>query len=625
MNRYDVIVVGGGHAGIEAVYASSKYKLSILMITLSINKIGLTPCNPSIGGSAKGIVVREVDALGGAMGILADQSSIQMKILNTSRGPAVQSLRSQIDKIDYPLNSQKLLNNIKNVDILEDKVLTLIIKNKSVIGVVSEKYGEILAKSVVLTTGTYLSSLIMKGDSSVREGPDKQETTTTITKQLKKCGFNIIRLKTGTPPRVLESSINYKNTEIEEGIKNPSICFSFLNKKLSRPNIPSYLTYTNSKTHKIINKNLSLSPMYSGNKNLGVGPRYCPSIEDKIVRFKDKKRHQIFLEKESIHTNSIYIQGVSTSFPDKIQDKILKSISGLENCQVLRYGYAIEYDAIDPYQLKETLETKIINNLYSAGQINGTSGYEEAGAQGFIAGANAALKILNKNPFVLKRNEAHIGVMIDDLVTKGVIEPYRLLTSRSEFRLLLRSDNADRRLTKIGYMNGTVSNKRYKILLEKEKNIDKLKKILNNCFFHQSSTINLFLDKISSKLRTKTSASEIIRRPEITIKKIIMFLPKEVKEFDYAIIRQCEIEIKYNGYLKLQEKEVNKIKSIEKTIIPKNINYCEIKQLSKESMDKLSKYKPETLGQVSRITGLKPHDVLNISYYIKSNQQKYNY
>ena len=480
--EYEIIVVGGGHAGCEASLAAARKKHKTLLVTGNIKNIADMPCNPSIGGSAKGIVVREIDALGGEMGKNADKSLLQIKMLNNKKGPAIQALRAQADKITYPKNMLKTLNNTPNLTIKEAIVENLIVEDNKIKGIILEDGTTIFAKAVILTTGTYLKADILVGDTRRREGPHGEKPSNYLSENLKKLGFKIKRLKTGTPPRLEKSTINFEKLRVENGDKEP-LTFSFDNEPIYDVNnqIPCHLIYTNKKTHEIIKQNLSKSSMYGGLDDIeGIGPRYCPSIEDKIVRFSDKERHQLFLEPESIYYDDMYLQGFSTSMPYDIQEQMVHSLEGLENAKILKYAYAIEYDAIYPNQLKQSLETRIIENLYTAGQINGTSGYEEAACQGLIAGINAALKLENKEPLILKRNEAYIGVLIDDLITKGIRDPYRLLTSRAEYRLLLRHDNADLRLRKYGYEVGLISKEKYDKLIQKENNINEIIELLKN-------------------------------------------------------------------------------------------------------------------------------------------------
>ena len=501
---YDAIVVGGGHAGCEATLALAKMGFKTLLVTGSIDKIAMMPCNPHIGGSAKGIVVREIDALGGMMGKVADKTLLQMKMLNYAKGPAVRSLRSQGDKVAYPKEMQRLLKEDKNITIIEDLVEDLIVVDNTILGVKLSKGEEINAKSVILTTGTYMKADILVGDTRTRQGPSNTRPSLFLSENLEKLGFKILRLKTGTPPRVERSSIDFSKTKMEPG-DDILYTFSFDDKPYYKieDQEPCYLTYTTPETHKIIRDNLEKSSMYGGIKEkLGTGPRYCPSIEDKIVRFADKERHQLFLEPESRYFDDIYIQGFSTSMPHEVQEKMVHSLPGLENAKILRYAYAIEYDAIDSKDLYPTLETKIVENLYTAGQINGTSGYEEATCQGLMAGINAGLKMQGKEPLILKRDEAYIGVLIDDLVTKGVRDPYRLLTSRAEYRLLLRSDNADLRLRKYGYEVGLISKKQYDKLIKKEENINKIMEELEN---------------IKIKSEKKMNGIEFVKRTENSI------------------------------------------------------------------------------------------------------------
>ncbi len=615
--KYEIIVVGGGHAGCEAALASSKKGHKTLLISGRIENIATMPCNPSIGGSAKGIVVREIDALGGMMGKIADLSQIQMKMLNYAKGPAVQALRGQIDKITYPKKMLETLKNQENLDILEGIVEDLIIENKTVKGIILEDSKEIRSDIVILTTGTYLKSDILIGNTRHREGPHGEKPSQHLSDNLKNLGFKIIRLKTGTPPRIDRSSVDFNKMKLENG-DNIKRWFSFDDKNdydLSLQQ-PCYLIYTNKNTHDLINENLNKSSMYGGLDDIkGVGPRYCPSIEDKIVRFKDKERHQLFLEPESIYYDELYLQGFSTSMPKEIQEKMVHSLEGLENAKIVKYAYAIEYDAIDSTQLNRSLETKIIKNLFTAGQINGTSGYEEAACQGLIAGINASLKLEKKCPLILNRNEAYIGVLIDDLVTKGVRDPYRLLTSRAEYRLLLRHDNADLRLRKYGYEVGLIDKEKYQKLIEKENKIEEISLKLKEIKLNPNNSNNEYLLNLNSTiLKEKTTLYDLIKRPEIRFNDLMKYHNLEVEN---EIIEQVEINIKYEGYIKKALKEAEKLVELENKKIPDNINYYKVPNLASEAKQKLSEIRPTSLGQALRISGVNPADISILSIYLK--------
>lgn len=597
--NYDVIVVGGGHAGCEACLASSRMNHPTLLITGNINNIADAPCNPSIGGPAKGNVVREIDALGGEMGKNTDKSILQIKKLNTKKGPAVWALRAQIDKVDYHNNMLETINNQKNLTVKEGMVEDLLIKDNKIYGVKLSTGEEIYGKSVILTTGTYMKGQILRGSSKHSGGPHGEKPSLFLSDNLKKLGFTIKRLKTGTPPRIAKETIDYKDALLQPGDPTP-ITFSHLNKiyydVLKQEDC--YLIYTTPTTHEIIKENLEKSSMYGGYVE-GVGPRYCPSIEDKIVRFSDKERHQLFLEPESKYYDDIYLQGFSTSMPYDVQEEMVHSLPGLEHAKILRYAYAIEYDAIDSRDLKPSLETKIIDGLFTAGQINGTSGYEEAAGQGLIAGINAGLKLEGKNPLILGRDESYIGVLIDDLVTKGVKDPYRLLTSRAEYRLLLRHDNADIRLRTHGYEVGLISDEQYNRLKEKEKNIDLIIEELKN---------------IKIKDEKNITAYDYLKRTEVSINDV---KDKLSKEYDELELEQAEIMIKYEGYIRKTRKEAEKMKKLENKKIPKDIDYDKVPNLASEARIKLKEVRPESFGQALRISGVNPSDVSILSVYMK--------
>lgn len=592
--EYEIIVVGAGHAGCEAAHASAKKGHKTLLITGVKNRIATLSCNPSIGGSAKGIIVREIDALGGIQGMIADASQIQMKLLNRSKGPAVRSLRSQIDKELYTQTMIEYLNTVNNLSIKEGYVEDLVVNNHKVEGIVMAD-GEIIKSNVViLTTGTYLKANILVGSTRTVSGPDNAKPSMHLSDNLRRYGFEILRLKTGTPPRLLKSSIDFSKTKEEPG-DSELLSFCFDNK----PNYeledqePCYLIHTTPSTHNIIESNINKSSMYGGIEGeLGRGPRYCPSIEDKIVRFHDKERHQLFLEPEGKHSESIYLQGFSTSMPTEIQEQMVHSLPGLEHATILKYAYAIEYDAINPLQVKNSLETKIIENLFTAGQINGTSGYEEAAAQGIMAGINASLKLENKEPLILKRSDAYIGVLIDDLITKGTMEPYRMLTSRAEYRLLLRHDNADMRLRDYGYLVGLIDQERYDLFKEKKNNIE----------------------QIIQTMKSNNTLLGFIRKPENTIDDI---KDKLDREYTKEELEQAEISLKYEGYIEKMNKEVEKMLKNESKMIPEDIDYNKISNLASEAKQKLNQVRPASLGAALRISGVNPADIAILTVYLR--------
>ena len=613
--EYDIIVVGGGHAGCEASLAAARLNNKTLLVTGNINNIADMPCNPSIGGPAKGIIVREIDALGGEMGNNTDHSLLQMKMLNTKKGPAVRALRAQGDKITYPKEMLKTMNNQPNLEILEGIVEDLIVEDNTVKGVVLEDGKKISAKAVVLTTGTYLRAVVLRGANKTVSGPHGEKPSKFLSTKLKEYGFTIQRLKTGTPPRIAKDSIDFSKASLEPGDAELHT-FSFDNDPLYKveEQVPCHLIYTTEETHKIINENLSKSSMYGGYVE-GIGPRYCPSIEDKVVRFKDKERHQLFLEPESIYYDDIYIQGFSTSMPEEIQEKMVHSLPGLEKAKILKYAYAIEYDAIDPLQLKQSLETKVLENLFTAGQINGTSGYEEAAGQGLIAGINASRKINNQDPLILKRNESYIGVLIDDLVTKGTKEPYRMLTSRAEYRLLLRHDNADLRLREYGYKIGLISEEKYAKFKKKKEDIKELIEKLQTIKITPTKEINSYLESINSTaLLDGITLYNLLKRPEITIDNIKHFI-----DIDYnnEVLEQVTIMDKYEGYIAKANREAEKMLDLEKIKIPEDIDYNIVPNLASEGRQKLALVKPTTIAQASRISGVNPADISILMVYLK--------
>lgn len=620
---YDIIVVGGGHAGIEACLAAARMGMKTLLVTTDIKRIGMMPCNPAIGGPAKGIVVREIDALGGEMARNTDKSSIQMRMLNLSKGPAVRALRAQADKIKYPAEAQKTVLEQENLDVIEEGIANLIVDDGVVLGVVLNSGAKINARVVILTTGTYMTSKIMISDEVTPAGPEGTATSEKLSNNLRELGFELFRLKTGTPARVDGTTVDFTGLEVHAGDDAP-LAFSFDTTTFMSANeqLPCYLTYTNAKTHEIINANLDKSSMYSGVVS-GVGPRYCPSIEDKLVRFSDKPRHQIFLEPESRSMKTIYVQGFSTSLPRDVQKLMINSIQGLEHALIIHYGYAIEYDAINPIQLWPTLETKLISGLYTAGQINGTSGYEEAAGQGLMAGINAVLKLRGEEPLVLGRDEAYIGVMIDDLVTKGTLEPYRLLTSRAEFRLLLRHDNADIRLTEYGRAVGLVGHDKYAKFTKKMADIVAEKERLADIRITPKAEVNDFLGSVgSSPLKDGISALELMKRPEITYGHILTILGEEA-QVSAAVSEQVEVIVKYEGYIAKAIAQAQKMKKMDARKIPADIDYEKVPNLALEAMQKLKDVRPLTIGQASRISGVNPSDISILMVYIDALRRRF--
>ena len=619
---YEIIVVGGGHAGCEAAHACARKGHKTLLITSNIKNIADMPCNPHIGGSAKGIVVREIDALGGVMGRVADKTHLQIKMLNSAKGPAVQSLRAQGDKVAYPKEMLKELNSLESLEIKEAMEEDLIVEDETVKGVILEDGEKIKSKAGILTTGTYLKADVLVGSTRTRQGPHGEKPSNHLSDKLKEYGFKIIRLKTGTPQRIDRKTIDFTKTKLEPG-DDKLLTFSFDLEPCYKieDQLPCYLTYTTKETHQIIRDNLKKSSMYGALDDIeGIGPRYCPSIEDKVVRFSDKERHQLFLEPESKYYDDIYVQGFSTSMPPEIQEKMVHSLPGLENAKILKYGYAIEYDAIYPTQLNASLETKILSNLYTAGQINGTSGYEEAACQGLMAGINASLKLENKEPLILKRNDAYIGVLIDDLITKGIRDPYRLLTSRAEFRLLLRSDNADLRLRKYGFEVGMIDNEQLNRLIEKENKIQELKEFLKENKLKITEEVKQEFEKNNYQVPTATMTLEqLIKRPEINMNVIAKFI--EIPYQD-EIKEQVEINLKYEGYIAKAYKEAEKMLKLEKKQIPEDINYDDITNIASEARQKLKEVRPKTIAQAIRISGVNPSDISILSVYLKKEYNK---
>lgn len=619
---YDVVVIGAGHAGVEAALAASRMGCKVLLATINLDMLAFMPCNPSIGGSAKGIVVREIDALGGEMGRNIDKTYIQMKMLNTGKGPAVRALRAQADKEAYSREMKRTVESTPNLTLRQSMIEEIIVENDEVLGVKTATGQLIAAKAAIITTGTALRGEIIIGDLKYSSGPNNSLPSVGLANNLKQLGIDIGRFKTGTPPRVHADSIHYDKTEIQPGDATPNH-FSFLSKdedyKIDQ--LPCWLTYTNSKSHDIIRSNLSRAPMFSGLVE-GVGPRYCPSIEDKIVRFDDKERHQLFLEPEGRHTQEVYIQGLSTSLPEDVQRELVHSIEGLEDARMMRTGYAIEYDVILPYQLRATLELKSISGLFSAGQTNGTSGYEEAAGQGIIAGINAALKVQGRKELVLKRSDGYIGVMIDDLVTKGTLEPYRLLTSRAEYRLILRHDNADMRLTEIGRTIGLVDDERYAIFRAHKESFDKELTRLSTSKLKPVKETNKKIEEMGFKpLTDALTAKEFMRRPDVTYMDVLQFIGEPEEMPDLKTVELIETEIKYEGYIAKAMDQVAKMEKMEGKRIPADIDWDDIDSIATEARQKFKQINPETLGQASRISGVNPSDISILMVYLEGRSR----
>ncbi len=620
VGKYDVAVVGLGHAGCEAALATARMGLKTVAFAINLDSIALMACNPSIGGPGKGNLVREIDALGGQMAINTDKTFIQVRILNTKKGPAVRALRAQLDKRAYSAAMKYTVESQENLDIVQEEVVKILVEGERVRGVVTKTGGIYEANAIILTTGVYLRGRVVIGDLSYSSGPSGLFPANELSKSLEELGLELGRFKTGTPPRIHKDSVDFSKMIMQPGDET-IIPFSYSSGKIQREQVPCWLTYTNEITHKIISDNLYRAPLYTGEIK-GTGPRYCPSIEVKIVNFKDKMSHQIFIEPEGLNTKEMYVQGLSTSLPADVQIEMTHSVKGLENAKIMRFGYAIEYDYVNPTQLKPTLETKSISGLFLAGQINGTSGYEEAAAQGLIAGINAALKLKEKEPLILSRSDAYIGVLIDDLVTKGVTEPYRILTSRAEYRLLLRQDNADLRLTEIGHSIGLVSDERYKKFIERKNQIDEEIKRLRSIKITPTEKTNEILNELgTSSLNSPTTLEELLKRPELNYEKLKIF-DQERKQLPADIVEEVEISTIYEGYIRRQMAQAAQFKKMENKKIPEDIDYDEVYGLSFEAREKLKKFRPISIGQASRIPGVNPADINVLLIHLETRKRK---